>query len=465
MTDLHPSAVAADDPGARTTLQNEHSGHPRHDLPVLEAYRGLAAVMVVLTHVGFLSGAGVAGPWAGWLSRLDFGVTLFFVLSGFLLFRPFVQAAYGRRPAVGVGGYLRRRYVRIYPALIVVLIFNYLITPQAREADPSLWLFTAAMIQNYTVNFVNQLPGLVQTWSLCIEMSFYLALPLLARLALGRGTAAGRADARARAARADRLARTPAQVRQEALDRSRQHWLTRVRSARPWHLELPALRPAFVFGALVLLATGWRLGFMLNSGGLDNELLWLPAFLDWFAAGMALAWLRERDAPAPRLIREIASSPGACWSLGLAGFWLTTTELAGPYGLEAPTTGETVFKHLAFAVIATALMLPAVFGSPSAGWRRTAVNPFFSWLGRISFGVFLWHPMLIEVVRRMLRLEPLTGGFWLTLSLTLIASTVAGTLSWRLVEEPLQRRWRNGFRPGAAPPGSGWPVRIRRRRA
>ncbi len=126
--------TATMDEAARTTLENERSGNPRHDLPVLEAYRGLASIMVVFTHVGFLSGVGMAGAWAGWLSRLDFGVALFFLLSGFLLFRPYVQAAYGRRPKVEVRSYLRRRYVRIYPAFAVVLIVNYLIT--RRPAAP-----------------------------------------------------------------------------------------------------------------------------------------------------------------------------------------------------------------------------------------------------------------------------------------------------------------------------------------
>ena len=444
--DTNPTPIVVADEDAKTTVENEVSGHPRHDLPVLEAFRGLAAVMVVFTHVGFISGVGVAGAWAGWLSRLDFGVTLFFLLSGFLLFRPFVQAAYGRRPPVSVRGYLRRRYVRIYPALITVLIFDFLITPAAREASVSLWASTLLMIQNYTVNFVNQLPGLVQGWSLCIEVSFYLALPLLARFILGRGTAAAKTSARARAAREKRLARTPAQIREAGLQRSRLPLLPRLLAGRDWKAELPALRPGFLLAVMVLVAVGWRLGYLLHSGGLDNELLWLPSFLDWFAAGMALAWLRERDAPLPRLIRDIASSTGACWSLALAGYWLTTTEIAGPYGLEAPSIHATMLKHLVFLLIATLALLPAVFGDLSASWRRTACNPFFTWLGRVSFGIFLWHPMLMEAIRRALRLGPMEGGFWLTLVLTLVASAIAGTLSWRFIEAPLQRRWRNGFR-------------------
>ena len=96
----------AADPGAEATVSSEVSNLPKHDLPVLEAYRGIAALMVVLTHVGFFSGLGVVGPWAGWLSRLDFGVTLFFLLSGFLLFRPYaLAAATGLQIVVATGIY------------------------------------------------------------------------------------------------------------------------------------------------------------------------------------------------------------------------------------------------------------------------------------------------------------------------------------------------------------------------
>jgi peptidoglycan/LPS O-acetylase OafA/YrhL len=178
------TSATAPGPGAIPTRGPE-STTGAHDLPVLEAYRGLAAIMVVLTHVGFSSGAGLIGPWAGWLARLDFGVALFFLLSGFLLFRPFVLAAYGRRAPVAIGAYLRRRVVRIYPALLVAIAGNFLLTPEARKQGTALWVETIFLVQNYPSAFVTQLQGLVQLWSLVVEVSFYAALPVLAWVLVG----------------------------------------------------------------------------------------------------------------------------------------------------------------------------------------------------------------------------------------------------------------------------------------
>jgi peptidoglycan/LPS O-acetylase OafA/YrhL len=403
--------------------------------------------MVLVTHVGFSSGAGVSGTWAGWLSRLDFGVALFFLLSGFLLFRPYVQAAYGLRPPVKLGSYLRRRYVRLYPAFIITLLGVYFLLPASREKPTSLWVQTFFMVQNYFTAFGQQLDGLVQTWSLVIEVSFYVTLPLLALLILGRGSrlaTIGTSQAVEAQPTTRRAARE--QAARQRRSASRRKLTTPFRL--PPHLQQH--RPLIVLVGLFVGSLTWRLVYMITSEGYGRELLWLPAFIDWFVAGMALAWLRERPVPVPQALRYLASAPGVCACMALAGYWLATMrELGGPYDLIGASTGQGVFKHFSYAVIATMLLVPAVFGDPTANWRRHAVSPVMRWLGQISFGVFLWHPLLMELIREALNYPVFGGGFWVTLILTTVASVVVATLSWRFVEEPAQRRFRNGFRRSA----------------
>jgi peptidoglycan/LPS O-acetylase OafA/YrhL len=199
---------------------------------------------------------------------------------------------------------------------------------------------------------------------------------------------------------------------------------------------------------MVAIALAWRI-YYVNHGelaGTANQLIWLPGFLDWFAVGMALAWVRERPSAVPGWLHQLAQAPGVCWSLAVAGYWLGTTSIGGPLDLTGATLSANLTKHIIYALVGGVALLPAVCGEPSARWRRAALHPVMRWLGQVSFGIFLWHPMLLDAIRRLLKLPPIGGGgFWLTLVLTLIASGVVGTLSWRFVEAPLQRRWRNGF--------------------
>ena len=94
-------------------------GNPR--FPLFDSLRGLAALAIVLTHVGLGSGANYNAAYGALLARLDIGVTLFFVLSGFLLYRPFVAARIEDRPALRLRDYARRRVLRIVPAYWLAL--------------------------------------------------------------------------------------------------------------------------------------------------------------------------------------------------------------------------------------------------------------------------------------------------------------------------------------------------------
>jgi peptidoglycan/LPS O-acetylase OafA/YrhL len=158
--------------------------------PALDGLRGVAVLVVVADHAGFLR-----EPAGG------IGVTVFFVLSGFLITRVIVEAH--QSGTWSMAGFLANRFVRLFPALLVMvsvvstvlLVQGHQIAWVASRALPAL-----AYVQNMTPR--RSFPVFDHTWSLGVEEQFYLlwplALPLVLRLrrlpaALGTAIAASAA--------------------------------------------------------------------------------------------------------------------------------------------------------------------------------------------------------------------------------------------------------------------------------
>ena len=152
----------------------------RPRLHALDGLRGLAALAVVVLHVWMYTDANV--PARGRTDLLDraigelrIAVVLFFVLSGFLLAQPWVA---GRPPALG--RYALRRFARIAPAYWAAVIGSLLLlhgTGHGRDIPlhdvPKFLLFVANLFPETR----NQLDP--PMWSLHIEVSFYVVLPLI----------------------------------------------------------------------------------------------------------------------------------------------------------------------------------------------------------------------------------------------------------------------------------------------
>ena len=169
--------------------------------------------------------------------------------------------------------------------------------------------------------------------------------------------------------------------------------------------------------------------------------LWLPGYLDWFALGMGLAVLRTwREATGRgEALGQVAAAAGTCVLLAALLFWLSTSPLTGPRGLEVPTAWEALLRHALYGLTATALLLPVVLGRGSA-WERVLSTRPARHLGRISYGVFLWHLVALDLVYRLPGLQPFDGHAVLVLALALPLSLLLAEVSLRLVEEPALRR-------------------------
>lgn len=107
--------------------------HPSSYLPEIEAWRGWAIMLVILFHyLGILNSRThqsfeFSPIWIKWIAAGNTGVTLFFVLSGFLLCAPFIRSIQGG-PSVNFTTFYFSRILRIIPLYYAVIIFAWIMT-------------------------------------------------------------------------------------------------------------------------------------------------------------------------------------------------------------------------------------------------------------------------------------------------------------------------------------------------
>jgi peptidoglycan/LPS O-acetylase OafA/YrhL len=379
--------------------------HPR--FPLMDGMRAIAVLSVVLVHSAGAGGALTPSVGGRLLAHLNIGVTLFFLISGFLLYRPFIAHRAGGASAPATGDYAKRRFLRVYPAYWVAVTV-LVIAPGLTAVVEGDWLPMYALVHTLPVyDGPGCTPstdcGLAPTWSLVVEVSFYALLPLYV-LCVGR--------------------------------------LTRGLPVRRWMwTEL------FVLAAVSVLSVGLLFGTWAptHPAGqfalVDQVPSWFGdsafGYAFWFALGMGMAVVSARyhtDDRAPWLIRAVKDHPGICWLLALAGYALLSAWLPpSPFFLQN-TRALTV--HLAFGVIAVLLLAPAVFGDPSRGFpRRLLAHPLVAWLGLVSYGVFLWH----FAVTRELGRAGAGESFAVVLAGALAISILCAAASYYFVERPILR--------------------------
>ncbi len=337
----------------------------------LTGIRAVAALLVVLTHAAYTTGKYPQGYVGLVYSRMEIGVPIFFVLSGFLLFSPWVNAAFAGSPAPSVRRYAWHRVRRIMPAYVVTVVAAYLVY-HFRTAGPNpghTWegLFrnltlTQIYTDDYLYSFLHQ--GLTQMWSLAVEVAFYVVLPLRAYLLLV------------------------------------------VVCRRRW-------RPGLLLSGLVVLALvspAWLMLVHSVDWLPDGARLWLPGYLAWFVGGMALAALQ------PMGVRAYA---WVCVPLAVACYFIASTPIAGEPTTSPAELREALAKTAFYAVIATLVVAPLALGprrdgGTERGWyaRLLASRPMV-FLGEISYEIFLIHLITMELVMvEIVRYPIYTGSVW-----------------------------------------------------
>jgi peptidoglycan/LPS O-acetylase OafA/YrhL len=399
-------------PAVSATPDGSHTKHGR--LASLDGLRGLAALTVFLFH-GWLytmprpdaSNRSSFGDYAAHELRL--GLVLFFVLSGFLLSRPWFAAALDGRPAPDALRYARSRVARIAPAYYAALLGSIALlwglagTPGVRLPPASELPLFFVFGQNLSPSSVMKLDP--PMWSLAVEVGFYLLLPLLGWLAV----------------------RLPPRRRMQAL--------------------IP----------LALLVVGVAYNWAIAGRGLSMTFTkTLAAMLPYFAVGMLGALAAHRRTVGAGARRALIAG-------GLALVLVDATAKAA-----VPASGVDVGN--AFAIwrdlpsgIGFAIVIATVAATPAG---RVLGSRLLASLGAISYGFYLWHVPILLFMRGhgLLPLDPVLG------TLAALGPVVAvSSLSWIALERPIidwarrrnarardERRAREGARrPQPASGGGG----------
>ncbi|VBA57309.1 acyltransferase family protein [Mycobacterium attenuatum] len=347
----------------------------------LTGIRAVAALLVVGTHAAYTTGKYTHGYWGLVSSRMEIGVPIFFVLSGYLLFRPWVHSAAAGGPPPSLSRYARHRVRRIMPAYVVVVLIAYVIY-HFRTAGPNPGHSWMGLVRNLTLtqiytdgylgSYLHQ--GLTQMWSLAVEAAFYVALPFLAYVLL--------------------------------VLVGRRRWQPKLMVA-----TLAAMATITPIWLVLIHTVGWFP---------DGARLWLPSYLAWFVGGMMLTVLQAMG------VRCYAF---AALPLAVVCYFIASTPIAGAPTTSPSAVTEAVVKACFYAVIATLAVAPLALGDQ--GWysQLLASRPMV-WLGEISYEIFLVHLVTMEFAMvHLVRYRVYTGSM---LNLFIATMVVTIPVAWLL---------------------------------
>ena len=378
------------------------AGRPDGRRPALDGLRALAVTSVMVYHFG--------GGSTAWLPGGFLGVDVFFVLSGYLI-SGLLLREFARSGRIDLLGFWARRARRLIPALVLMLLgvcaWVWWAAPlESYPARRSDVFWTLGYLANW--HLINGPDGyftaytvaspLRHTWSLAIEEQFYLVWPLLIIALLWLG---GRVSRRLNGRYRMLLVVLAAGIGALLSVREMAGSYVSDGSSTAYYQTQDRVQELFVGVLLAVFVSYWRVG---------------------------------PNAVIRRLVRGLSRNGTVLGGVALAGL-LTAFALmsdAAPF----------YYRGGALLVCVLVAIVIAVFESRPAG----PLARLFSWrpavaLGRISYGVYLWHWPLVLMIP-VLASQSIGDQIGRQAERLILALLLAG-LSFRFVEQPVQRdrRW------------------------
>jgi peptidoglycan/LPS O-acetylase OafA/YrhL len=328
-------------------------------------------VSVLVFHASTTSGFSAQSRYWSYTRHLDFGVTVFFLISGFLLYRPFAVSHLTMSASPATGRFWIRRLLRIVPAYWLALT---IITYVLHDAAPGKGVWGVIAVYGFGQIYFPKLStiGIGQAWTLCVELSFYLFLPIYGMIIAFRRSS------------------------------PKQQFVRELVGLT----VLAAGGYAFRTMALLYPPCPKSLGLecVINPpvGNLARN--WLPSYLAWFVFGMALAvasaWLVERRREISWLAHPLF--PWACWFAAGATYWWIAHLQTQNTNFPKTSLGMNLLNFTLAGLCALLLLLPAVFGPQEDGFIRWLLRSWvFASVGVISYGIYLWHTAWIAKCLRI----------------------------------------------------------------
>jgi peptidoglycan/LPS O-acetylase OafA/YrhL len=401
----------------------------KNSIAVLDGVRAFACLIVIMYHLSLVPHdfhiwdlRVVVPPLvASFLYFGKYGVTLFFVLSGFLLFMPFAKALLFEQTWPSSKRFYLRRVFRIIPAYYLTLILLVLFF-DSKYLEPQHWkelgLFFVFLMDSAHATY-KQLNA--PFWTLATEWQFYMLLPLFV---LGMRLLVWRVKPRYRLAAT--LACVLALIGWGLFSRYMGNYLVYEHPAATW------LVPRSVLNVILFFTFG-------VSG----------KYLEDFGVGMLLSLCfvyAQRPSTLPRLRTMLQKLSPLCLGIGLAGLlimilWNYNGQFSNSWPLfnqPSLVANYYLFSEIGYALSFGLCMLALLFGV------TLFTGPFISfparWLGMISYSLYMWHfPLLILLMKRgqpILKQLPLAlnyGVYWLWVLLVIIPFCF---LFYKFVEQP-----------------------------
>ena len=438
-TELHRAAGSHRSPankGAHTNSAAKEQAPARPKsryIPALDGLRTLAVVAVVLYHLNLT-----------WAQGGLLGVTIFFVLSGYLITRLLINeiAKTGR---IDLKSFWIRRIRRLFPAVVTVVVvtcalctvFNHVMLTKMRpDILPSLLFFNNWWQILHNVSYFNALGDpspLTHFWSLAIEEQFYLIWPplLLAMVSMHM---------------------SKPNTRRVVLG------LAAVSAVAMMVLYNPATDPSRVYygtdtRVFSLLLGAWMA--FIPDRDLAPARLVRHLGLDRLAGAGKHDKSKSNTAEAattkPSELARFWSSPASIDLLGVVG-------LVGLAAMVALTNGYTAFQYRGGTLLCSilTLMVIAACVQPQGMVARALAAKPLVWIGKRSYSIYLWHYPLLLLMNPVANINDTPWWHYILQVLLVVA---AAECSYRFIETPFRKgafgRTVSELRDGTATP-AGW---------